>query len=333
MIPLPKDVKLVLYGVLDWGLGHATRSIPVIRYLLSKNIKVIVASDGNALKYLQNEFPSLSFVELRSYKVTYQSIKLSGIIFRNIPNILQGILSEKKRIRKLLKKYQPDLIISDSRFGFRSKRVTSYIITHQLCLYSKSQILSWVMNIPNTYLLKQFDRCLIPDSEENTLSGALSTNKNIKQKSYIGPLSRLKKAKTKRKYFLGIILSGPEPARTKLENRIIDLFSKSSEKIIIARGCPVKNNFLECGGDNFVIVDNADSETIQEILLSSEHIICRAGYSSVMDLYLLNKSAFLIPTPGQSEQEYLGQFLDGNYGFRLINEDKVESIHNTLFNV
>ncbi len=332
MIPLPEGTQHVLYGVLDWGLGHATRSIPIIDYLLLKDIKVTIATDGQARQCLRDRYRDLDFVELKSYGVTYKGDSLLSIVTRNIPNVLAAIISENRRAKKLVKQIRPDLIISDSRFGFRSKDTPSYILTHQLNLQADNSIMKALLNTINTMLLNGFDLCLIPDTKNSTLSGELSKNNRIRDKSYIGPLSRLEEKPVEKKYFLSIILSGPEPARTKLENALIPLLSKIKKRTLLIRGVTTG---LKKSIDNYnlEIINRADSNQVNDAILASEHIICRSGYSSVMDLYSIAKGAYLIPTPGQTEQEYLADYLHGKNGFFSYKQDSLQELYDLILNI
>ena len=64
-------MKRILVAPLNWGLGHATRCIPIIRALKAHNFEPVIASDGAALQLLKKEFPDLEHVELPSYNITY----------------------------------------------------------------------------------------------------------------------------------------------------------------------------------------------------------------------------------------------------------------------
>ncbi|MBT8231174.1 MAG: glycosyltransferase [Bacteroidia bacterium] len=324
MVNLPSGSNKIIFAPLNWGLGHATRSIPLINYLLSQNKEVIIASDGEALGLLREEFPQLHAVLLPGYNVKYKGSSLFSIVFRNSLKVLLAIIQEHLLLKKLIVKHNPNVVISDSRFGFWNKKVYSVIISHQLKIPSKSKLLSSFVNTINAYLINRFSTCWIPDYENGKLSGDLSKNKKIRSKEYIGVLSRLKKEEVLPKNKVTIILSGPEPARTKLEEKLISTFSKDQFKITLVRGT---NNLSErTFPQHWNVFNRLNASKLNTIINSSEIIISRSGYTSVMDYYLLNKKAILIPTPGQSEQEYLGAFLNGKFGFVTLNESDLSKL-------
>jgi len=334
LLPLPADARKIIVAPLNWGLGHATRSIPIIRQLLSDGKEVVIASDGEALELLQEEFPELITEKLPSYEVTYKGNSLVSIVLSNVPNIISAILREKKAVKKLVKKYKADLIISDSRFGFRSSKIKSIIISHQLNLMSKNKILKYFLNLANGYFLNSFEECWVPDDESHTWSGNLSKSKRIKNQVFLGPLSRLNReyeTQPGQSYELCIILSGPEPARTKLETELIDSLlygnlykqlkptstaDQATPRIFLIRGT-TRHGKLQLPA-NWTVMARANSDRINSLLLGSELIISRSGYTSIMDYAELGVGAWLIPTPGQSEQEYLAKWLTGKSGMQKL---------------
>ncbi|NNE26795.1 MAG: glycosyltransferase [Saprospiraceae bacterium] len=313
---LIKGHNTVIVAVLNWGLGHACRSMPIIDCLHSQGKNVIIASDGIALEVLTKRYPDLDYESLPAYKVRYKSKHLSGIVFRNIPNVARAIFKERKTAQKLVKKYNADLIVSDSRFGFRSGKCRSVIISHQLSMQAESKFIKALMNIPNRGLLNAFDEVWVPDYQDRKLTGTLSKNKKIKNKVFIGPLSTLKKVETAKQYDIAIILSGPESARTNLENTLIHKYQDSNKRVVLVRG--TKEGIRTSTPDHWTIYDLATRRDIEHILSSTSQVISRSGYTSIMDYYLLGVPAQLIPTPGQSEQEYLAKHLAGKYGFQII---------------
>jgi len=306
----------ILIAPLNWGLGHATRSIPIIEYLIDQGKEVTIASDGEALELLQDEFPSLNSIQLPSYNVRYNGTTLWSILVTNVPNVLKAIIAEYFTLKKYTKNKNIDLIISDSRFGFRHASIKSYIISHQLTMQSNNSIIKWVLNFFNRKLLNAFDLCIVPDYHDHRLSGALSKNDKIKEKLYIGALSRFKKLNVKVKYDKAYIISGPEPARTELQNHILNNIRNTDEKTVLVRGTNSGEIILD--NPNVTILDLVSAEVLNQIIAESQVIISRSGYTSIMDYYTLGKDAKLIPTPGQSEQEYLADYLDGKYGLQKV---------------
>ncbi len=302
--------KRILVAPLNWGLGHATRSIPIINELLLNNFEVIIASDGEALKLLKKEFPELESHELPSYNITYASkrCQFSSHLLLQTPKILATIKKEKKAIELLIHSKNISGIISDNRWGVRSSKVPSVIITHQLKVLSGKA--TFFSSKIQQHLLSKFTECWIPDHlEEPNLSGEMGhvSNLNFRVK-YIGPFSRLKKENVPTKYKYGIVLSGPEPQRSLLEIKLLKDFEAVAFPVLFIKGVVEAEKKKTISGDlsihNFLL--GAD---LQTKLNQCEFIICRSGYSSVMDLASLEKKAFLIPTPGQPEQEYLAKLL------------------------
>ncbi len=317
---LSPEIKKVIVAPLNWGLGHATRCIPIIESLLGDNKEVLVASDGQALDLLKLEFPKLLTIEVPSYKVQYKHSSLGKIVLSNSLNIAKAIQAENKVCKQLCTTLKPDMIISDSRFGFRHSSVPSVIITHQLNPLSDNPLLKGILERGNRYFINQFEECWIPDSEDHLLSGILSQNRRIKNIKFIGALSRFKPAeKTIVKDFdLTLILSGPEPARSDLEKKLIAVLENTNKKICLIRGTqdPAPYPLPE----KWKSYNLADSKTINNIILASRTIVSRSGYTSIMDYHALGIGAYLIPTPGQSEQEYLAHHLNGKRGFHHLTD-------------
>jgi len=295
--------------------------MPIIDILLSEGKVVTIASDGEALTFLQEEYSQLTCVELPSYNIRYNSQNTLTIIRNNCPNIFSAIRSENKAAKQIADSIKPDLIISDSRFGFKHSDIPSYIISHQLSLHFTSPLIRFIANKVNTRLLNSFDKCLVPDNESN-LSGKLSHNSTIRNQIKIGPLSRMKKYEQKIKYDVAVILSGPEPARTKLETSLFHELGSSKLKVIAVRGTSTR---YEGPGYMFDIINRAKSTLINDILMSSKLVISRSGYSSIMDYFATDIQAILIPTPGQPEQEYLAHHLSENPNHTMLSEKKLNS--------
>jgi len=328
MITLPSDVKNVLVAPLNWGLGHACRSIPLIQFLIQQDKKVFIASDGEALVLLKKEFPNQSFITLPAYNVRYSSTHLYRALLSNGPRILSAIKRENKRVKDIIKENNIDYIISDSRFGIYHPRVCSVLVSHQLQIIVKNKLLKLFLNKVNTYFFKNFNECWIPDYKERTLSGQLSLNSKVQNKKFIGPQSSLILKKANIKYDLAIILSGPEPARTKLEKNLFEAIDLENLKIILVRGTTHTNNIDYTRA--WEIIDLANRQMINEILLSSRCVISRSGYTSIMDYEKLKTKAIFIPTPGQVEQEYLATRFINHERYKVIEEHKLSRINSKI---
>ena len=303
--------QIVLFGVLNWGFGHATRSIPIIDSFLQKNCKVHIASDGDALEFLKKEYPELTIHELPGYGVSYPYLSILLNIFKSSFSILTAIRNEYLITKKLVAQINPNVIVSDNRYGFRSNTVKSILISHQVNIQLGNIILSKLADVFNHFLIKKFDELWIPDyNDQNRLAGKLSLPLKSMRHKYIGPLSRFKYQERKLKYDIAVVLSGPEPQRTKFEKIILKQMAVIGKESIVIRGK------LSSDGDyylnsNVLVRNYVLSKELNDIINESELVISRSGYSTIMDMVVLGKKAIFVPTPGQTEQEYLAKYLGG----------------------
>jgi hypothetical protein len=314
----------ILVCPLNWGLGHATRCVPII-YNLAKENDLIIVSDGFPLIFFKNEFPKekfpqISFDVFHSYSISYSKKKSQiGAMIRSLPKIIFGIIKEHFWLEKYVKQHKIDKIISDNRFGMWNKRTFSVYITHQLMVKMppEMQFLEKPIWRIHRWFIKHYDECWIPDFEDKNknLSGDLSHKYFLlKNTKFIGALSRfqlLENIEPNNLFSTVCVLSGVEPQRTVFENFLLDKFKNSKEKILIIEGKPQSETRKKQTG-NITVVSHLSTEEIAAYLLGCQKIICRSGYSSVMDLAALNclyKTEFY-PTPGQTEQEYLAKYLN-----------------------
>lgn len=302
--------KQILVAPLNWGLGHATRCIPIIKALINNGFEPIIASDGVALILLQKEFPTLSSIELPSYNVTYakngKHFKLK--LIKDSPKLLKAIKAEKKAIKAIIDEHNVCGIISDNRLGVYSKKVPSVFITHQLNVLSGST--TWLSTKMHQKFIKKFKECWVPDTDNKiNLSGKLGhvDTFDIPIK-YIGPLSRFEKQDPKIVNDLMILLSGPEPQRTMLEEKLLLELKDYTGNVVFVKGIMQEKQSVEIK-ENMTIYNFMTSNLLESTINESELIISRSGYTTVMDLAKLNKKAFFIPTPGQFEQKYLANRL------------------------
>lgn len=302
--------KTILVAPLNWGLGHATRCIPIIKALQDNNYIPIIASDGIALDLLKKEFPYLQFLKLPSYEIEYakNGKYFKWKLLKNCPKMIEAILEEKKLVKKWIKKYDIDGIISDNRLGVFSKKIPSVFITHQLNVMTGNT--TWISSVLHQNIIKKYNECWVPDTANTpNLAGELSHLKdsylNIK---YIGPLSRMQYKKAENKYNLTIILSGPEPQRGMLEEKLKKEIINYNGKVLFIKGIIEKEQKKEQIG-LVTFYNFMQGRQLEHALNESEVVVCRSGYTSIMDLTKLNKKAFFIPTPGQYEQEYLAEKL------------------------
>lgn len=302
--------KRILVAPLNWGLGHATRCIPIIKALISHGFEPIIGSDGEALELLHKEFPNALTIELPSYNINYskQKVFFKVKLLKDTPKILGAINAEKKAIKHIIKTHGIDGIISDNRWGVYNKTVPSAIITHQLNVLSGQT--TWLSTWIHKRFLQNFDVCWVPDvAGENNLSGILGhPHKSESPIKYIGPLSRFLKKDTTPINKLLVVLSGPEPQRTLLCEKLLEELKSYKEKVILVKGIVENKQTIETVGQ-MTLYNYMTSEALEKAIQESELVISRSGYSSIMDMAKLGKKAFFIPTPGQYEQEYLAKRL------------------------
>jgi UDP-N-acetylglucosamine:LPS N-acetylglucosamine transferase len=304
----------VLVAPLDWGLGHATRCIPVINALLAQGATVILAAEGAAATLLNNEFPTIQILPLKGYRISYSRQKTWFFLkmMAQIPKITATINYEKRWLKVVMKSKKIDLIISDNRFGLYSSLVPSYYITHQLFIETGNSLMNKLAQKIHYSFINRYTQCWVPDEEgEINLAGKLShpDKKPAIPVKYIGILSRFKKEETIIKNELLILISGPEPQRSIFEKIIQEQIKDIKQSTVLVRGLPGETKGLEIKNDHVTIINHLPAGELNTIIAASETVICRAGYSTIMDLVTLNKNAALVPTPGQGEQEYLAKYL------------------------
>lgn len=295
---------------MNWGIGHATRCIPIINQLLKLNFNPIIASDGDALLLLQKEFPFIKTIELPSYHIQYPKNGkfLKWKLLLDSPRIIRAIRKEKKKTQEIVAQENISGIISDNRYGVYSKGIPSVFITHQLTVLSGNT--SFISSKIQQNLIQKFDECWIPDVDlELNFSGNLSKSKNVINSKYLGLLSRFQKEQLEIKYDLLVLLSGVETARKRLEVKLTQQLSSYNGTVLFVKGQLEENQKHKVIG-NSTYVNFLLSHELEKAINGSKLIIARSGYSTIMDLAILEKKAFFIPTTGQYEQEYLASYLE-----------------------
>lgn len=319
----------VLVAPLDWGLGHATRCVPIIKELINQRCEIIVATGGSQKALLQAEFPSLTYVELPGYDIKFDKNR-AFTIFRlmiSIPKILIRIKREKAWLKAFAALEKPDLIISDNRYGLALPGIYCVFITHQLLI--KTPFGAWADRLTqrlNYRFIRRFSCCWIPDvADDGGLAGELSHPAKMPSTHYryIGLLSRFEGASEatpnrpsagRAGYadlevgtYLLVLLSGPEPQRSLLEKIVLEQAAGCPQPIVLVRGLPDGGAFLSGTPEGMTIHDHLGTSALGQVIGDAAFVIARPGYSTLMDLARLKKYAVLVPTPGQSEQEYLGK--------------------------
>lgn len=304
----------ILVAPLDWGLGHATRCIPIIRELLQQGAEVWLAGEGAQEQLLRLEFPDLPFLQLKGYRVKYASTR-SGVIIKIImqsPRFLKAVKREHEWLKKTVKENNIDAVISDNRYGLYHTEIPCIFITHQLAI--KSPLGKWserLLQKKNYKYINRFAECWVPDLPgDDNLAGDLSHPAVIPKVpvKYIGWLSRFYKRPSQEKTgHLLIVLSGPEPQRSLFETTVIRDIARYEGSATIVRGLPGTHSLLP-STNSIRIYNHLPAKQLNEEMEMAEFVISRSGYSTVMDIAALQKKSILVPTPGQTEQEYLAGY-------------------------
>lgn len=301
----------VLVAPLEWGLGHATRCIPIIKELWDQGAEVLIAANGNTYALLKKEFPNAVFLPLMGYRVKYTRSKhmLPFHLLLQLPKILYTIYNETRWLKKMIRLHKIDAVISDNRFGMYNGSINSIYITHQLLIKTGNRFTEKIVQKIHYRFIKKYNACWVPDFENDGLAGELSHPvKSLKNVRYIGGLSRFEAMPAEKKYQLLIVISGPEPQRTIFETMLLQQLKEFDGNILFVRGLPGGGKQVAHSA-NVEIVDHLDAAEMSRAIESAGLVISRCGYTTVMDLVKLRKKAILIPTPGQTEQEYLAGHL------------------------
>lgn len=303
----------ILVAILDWGLGHAARSVVLIQALLDHGVEVEVAGHGNSLLWIQSRFPQIRSYEKPGIRIYYSSSdrQLRTLLLQT-PGFVKGIKAENQWLKKHLEEHTYHGILSDNCYGMYHSGIPTVILTHQTNL----MLPAWLAPGANAFLgrnLQHFNQVWVPDIDsENNLSGLLSWPMKGITMRYIGPISRFKHQAATTEYGVAALISGPEPQRRKFEGLIRARLADLPGQHIIFSGIPEGPNHDH---HNVRTISHPTDDELAEVMSKANHIVCRSGYSSLMDLVALGKTATLVPTPGQPEQEYLAKWFHKVYGW------------------
>ncbi len=322
----PGEEMFILLAPLDWGLGHATRCIPLIYSLQKYRATVILAGEGPVAALLKQEFPHLQILPLKGYRIRYAPGKKSFLlkILSQLPKIQSSIYQENKWLNDITRTLPLHGIISDNRLGLHSNKLPSVYITHQLKIETGLGWINKFAQLLHYKFINQFTECWVPDlpGKSGSLGGNLSHPINPPRipVKYLGSLSRFKTQKSAKKYDLLVLLSGPEPQRTIFEKLLLGQVTGMPDRIAFVRGLPGER--VKRGDqDNVTFFNHLPAAELNALIDVSALVIARAGYSTIMDLAALQKKAILVPTPGQGEQEYLARYMHAGGFFYTCNQD------------
>lgn len=300
--------KRILVAVLDWGLGHAARCVPLVKALLAHGHEVCLGANGRALQLLRLEFPQLPYEEFPAYNIRYISDHMIWNMAWQWPKILWAAWREHHLLKQLVDKYHFQVLISDSRFGCFHPKVKSIFLSHQLWIKIPIRPLEIIVNRINHWVIRRFEECWVPDyAVPPRLAGELSDAIPGVSLHYIGILSRMERVGRSEHSQIVAVLSGPEPQRSRLEQLLIQQAQSCREKMVIVQGKTEMHGAWQKVSPNLTLIPALSGQALQQLLVEARIVLCRSGYSSLMDLAKLGIPAILIPTPGQTEQEYLAQ--------------------------
>ncbi|MCQ2342149.1 MAG: hypothetical protein MJZ75_01460 [Paludibacteraceae bacterium] len=310
----------ILVAPLNWGLGHATRCAVLVRRYLAEGHEVVLGGDGDSLVWMRHYFPQLRYVQLASLELTYSKRNSQvGAMLCALPRLIRWSWEDAARLRQLLATEPFDLIISDNRFGLYVDHgdecaFQCVYITHQLWI-RLPHVWRWLEPLTariHARIYNRFDEVWVPDiaHRDKSLSGILGHPDKVPDKvQYISPLSRfegLSIDRREQRYQRVVLLSGLEPQRSLFEDQEVLTAHKDAVTTLVVRG-KVKEPFVAVTSGNVTKVPWLDDNSLASALTAADEIVCRSGYSTVMDLAalgVLQKTRF-VPTPGQPEQEYL----------------------------
>jgi len=336
-------MKRILVSPLSWGLGHATRTIPIIHYLRERGHHVTVAACRRPLTLLKRACPECDFVEMLDYPLVYSTSRQYWIRFFGLAPMLMGwVERERVRVERLLRKRRFDMIFSDNRFNVRSPYIPSFVMIHQLCLMppvelyrskhgGKLEPLQPLMELYNAAMLRPFDRIIVPDyaDPKRNLTGRMSHGLkyyNPRSLYYAGILANIRRMDVPEDVDIFISISGPEPQRTALERVVLSQVERLPDRRIeITLGKPEARDVRHIGR-RITVHGFLDREAQQEMLNRARLVVCRSGYTTIMELAELGKKALITPTPGQPEQEYLAMFLQDRGYFHAVTQYNLDLV-------
>ncbi|MEI6949108.1 glycosyltransferase [Paraflavisolibacter sp. H34] len=307
------DETRILVAPLDWGLGHATRCIPVIHELLKRKYTVLIAAEGKTAVLLQQEFPELPLIKLSGYGIRYAKTRwgVLAALLLQIPRILSAIRRERHWLDHIVAAHRIDIVLSDNRYGLYHPKAYSIFMTHQLLIKTPRPLFDAVLQKINYRLIRRFRECWVPDRPEAPgLAGELShpADPPATPLFYTGALSRFRLGPPVPPKHLLVLLSGPEPQRSLLEEKLLRQLRSYTQPVVFVRGLPGEEA-LPAAPPHIFLKNHLPAPALEQVLAEAGTVISRCGYSTVMDLACLGKKSILVPTPGQTEQEYLSRHL------------------------
>lgn len=325
----------ILICPLQWGLGHAGRMIPLAARLRELNYNIFIGSGEEQLSFFRRELPGLNYINFKGFSPVYSRILPQYVsLFLKTPVLIFHSFLEHFRLKRIIREHSIDIVISDNRFGLWNKKIRTVYITHmpRIPFPRPFRFLEFIGIILHRSIIKKYSLCFIPDLPgDNNLSGRLSHDLKLPGNTrHIGILSRftiqgpVSTQKPGDQGHVTVILSGPEPQRSILKTKLYALLRDNKAPVIFLGGRPDLQTEPEVS-DNITYFNHLPAEEMKEIITGSSRIITRSGYTTIMELISLSCNALLVPTPGQTEQEYLAEYLTRNGWFTSVLQKKLDS--------
>lgn len=291
----PSEIKgkKIVVSVLNWGFGHLSRTIGLMSQLQEQGNEIIFAGDKIQRSIIRQYFPDIKVLSNEGYSFNFRGKGRFAIdLFLSLPKLIRQFNKEKGRVKQIVQDENPDMFISDHRYGFRSDVIPSIFVTHQLQLPIK-----WYqrfMQLWHRHLINRFDKVWVMDTKESKLAGKLSKSRGFNNVLYIGPYSRFMSGEFQTNKYIEkvLIASGPDV----YAQQLVDIFAEPGVIVVCAESIITPDGVKRLSGDWLKQDD---------LIRSAKTIISRSGYSTIMDAYFLDALFEIIPTPGQREQEYL----------------------------
>jgi len=324
----------ILICPLEWGLGHAARMIPLAVKLREQNFNVIIGTGKEHQALYRTEIIGIECIDFPGFKPGYSKYLPQYLsLFFKIPVLIYHIFSEHVKLKRIIRESEIDIVISDNRFGLWNSSIKTVYVTHQLRIPFPVALrpFEFIGIAIHRAVIRKYSFCFIPDLPgEVNLSGRLSHGIKLTGNAmYIGILSR----------FIGInsspgdspvsgeyntvILSGPEPQRTLFEKKLTGILKNRLPKSVVLGGRPDRES-KERESDNIIYYNHQPATAMRQIISGSRIIITRSGYTTIMELVSLNRTALIIPTPGQTEQEYLAGYLSKKTWFTGLQQNDLK---------
>lgn len=325
--------KNILICPLEWGLGHAGRMIPLARRLQAMNNNIFIGSGEEHLPFFRNELPGMTFIHFPGFRMRYSRFLPQYLtIILKIPDLIFHVIREHRRLKKIIKDYSIDIVISDSRIGLWNSGIKTVFVLHipRIPFPKQLRLLEFIGIPLSRFIIKKYSYSFIPDLDGDlNISGRLSHGFKLPDNlRYIGILSRFSECGFPGKnnpgnIYCTVILSGPEPQKGILKQKLTDILNAKGKPAVILEGLP--GNSPDRNIDGYVrFLSHLPDPEMRDMILDSENIITRSGYTTIMELISLNRSALIIPTPGQTEQEYLAEYLSGKGWFRTVSQKELD---------